>query len=1528
MSEYRRLFEILEKVSVSSNVDDQIALLKEAITLGASIQEWSSDMPRETWLALLRHSLGKRYLDRSEGDRAADIERAIEAFEAAQNAFDLKRDTRTWVENYMALGRAYISRLRGDPQENLQKALEAFEPLLAVLDQQDASEAWAVLMSNLGYVYSQLKRDDRERNIDLAIMYLEAAGTVLTQQTNPNAWAGNQTNLGKAYAERRSGNIVDNLRKAIAAHEAALTVYTREVNLRRWAINQGNLGKSLLALVEAEGDVRMSRNDAAINIHRAIEALEAALDVTTRDTNPDEWAALQLSLGSAYSRNMLGKREDNVAKAVAAYERFLSGASRESEQLDWAGAQAQLGLLYLEVGAKSEADFVERAMHAFKAAETVYTRESFPAAWAQLQAGLGLAYLQRKQDERAGNLERAIDRLESALKVLMPENLVPQWWGNAQHYLGLALVERSRGEREADLERALAAFNAALTVRTRENFPELWAETQQSLADLYRQRLSGDPGQNIDLAISFCRAVQTVFTKSQHPEQWAAVELQIADHLLHHPQDRAGNIERAIAALQEASEVYTREARLDYWAYVQSLLGTAYRDRYIERRVDNLEESIVHYEAALSVFTRETAPHAWAQTLTGLGLTYTARISGPRGENIEKSLALYDQALSVHTRESWPRDWAMIQNNRGFALMERGNGERAQNIDDAIAAYQSAIEVYTNQPSRRLWAETQSNLGLAFTYRIRGSHADNLEQAIAAYEAALSVTTLEQFPDLWATIQGNLANARLDRIHGLPADNIDSAIQGYQNALKVHTQDKYPEDWARLQASLGAAFRLRLWGHRAENLERAIRAYERALTVLTREEYPGRWAFVSMHLGHVYRARVLGDPGENFNKTLTAYADAATIYTHESEPDNWALLQVNIGGAYLQTHAGVREENYDKARERLSAALAYIRVDTRPREHLLIMRSLGNIMAARADWKRALEHYEAGIATFRFLFGAGLDETDARDVIEHTGLLFADAAYVAAKLGDLQRAFTLLEEGKAKLLSLSLRLDALRLTAEQRARRDELTAKIRDVERSYQAAVGTARSAALTLQKTLRQELAELVSAARGSGTGADDNDPISRIVTFLGTGQVIVAPVITDEGGMILVAAAHDAGIRFSAVDAPGLTRQKIEEFAVGTERATQLGGWFGAYLANYVPRYEQQQKWKEWFNAIEGLGPSLWNLVGKTIGETLATAGIEHGAELIILPQGTLGILPIGLAQDPTRGRRLMDEYIVTYMPSLAALMAIHDRLEAQKPGTPPTLAAIVNPTSDLKFSLIEGALITSHFARDRQVVLKEKDAGLDAVLSALKGRDYWHFASHGKFHWMDASASGLLLKNKEVLSVRALLRSYGLGMPRLVVLSACETGLYDTTRTPEEFSGLPTAFVQLGAAGVLSTLWPVNDLSTALLMSKFYDLHRDQGLAPARALALAQTWLREASLESLREYGGAAVKAGRLPKDLAGTLTHLRADSGEQDDDSFEELATESRVQRPAQKRSAMAPTPSAHQRPFEHPFYWGGFILTGR
>ena len=72
------------------------------------------------------------------------------------------------------------------------------------------------------------------------------------------------------------------------------------------------------------------------------------------------------------------------------------------------------------------------------------------------------------------------------------------------------------------------------------------------------------------------------------------------------------------------------------------------------------------------------------------------------------------------------------------------------------------------------------------------------------------------------------------------------------------------------------------------------------------------------------------------------------------------------------------------------------------------------------------------------------------------------------------------------------------------------------------------------------------------------------------------------------------------------------------------------------------------------------------------------------------------------------------------------------------------------------------------------------------------------------------------------------------RLVVLSACETGLGKLSRG-DELVGLQRAFLYAGTPAVVTTLWKVDDRASFRLMEHFYAHLEAAG--PAAALRTAQ-------------------------------------------------------------------------------------------
>ena len=1088
---------------------------------------------------------------------------------------------------------------------------------------------------------------------------------------------------------------------------------------------------------------------------------------------------------------------------------------------------------------------------------------------------------------KADALEREIEAYSAILKVFTRDRF-PDEWANIQSNLGLAYDDRVRGNRADNLEKAIAAYEAALTGQTPEAMPVDWGRTQHNLGEAYRERIRGD---------------------------------------------RGDNLEKAIAAYEAALTVRTRQGLPSGWALTQNNLGLALTNRVRGDRADNLERAIAAYEAALTVRTREASPVDWARTQSNLGIAYAQRIRGDRAGNLEKAIAASEAALTVMKREVLPVQSASTEANLAIIYRDRIRGNRAENIEKAIALCEAALGAIERGAQPVLWSTIQESLGSAYWSRIRGDRADNMERAIAAYEAALIVRTREASPFDWAGTQHNLGMAYRDRIRGNRADNIEKTISAYEAALTVRTRETLPEDWAKTQNNLGLAYVERTLGDRAGNLEKAIATYKAALTVRTREALPMEWATTQNNLGTAYSSRILGDHAENLENAIIAYKAALTVTTRKKLPAEWAQTQNNLGNAYADRIRGGRADNLEKAIAAYKAALAIRRREALPRSYLLTQRLLGEVLLKQHCWSEAGPVYAGARDGFLLLFGQGLDAAEARDLIIQSGPLFAEAAYAAAERGETETALSLASEGRAHLMAVALRLNTLGLSSTKGEKLQDLRSDIAALERSAETAEGFDRTAALDRLAELRQQLLAIVKEATASESQPGSVMAIARTLTA--GGGAVVVPIVTDIGSKVVVVAGGKAGATISASDLPGLTTQQLDELIRGSRNDKKGdGGWLRAFaIQELQDPDEKTRRLPEWIRAIDTIGVRQWQLFAGAIEKELQRRGVEPGARIVILPTGALGLLPLSLAENPVTGRRFGETYEIVEAPNLEAL-TVALKTAAEPP--PPSLAAIINPTGEiphlaLPFTETEGALVAAHFSHASATILDKTSATPETVLNALKNKSYWHFSSHGFFDWSDARRSGLLMKGEQPLTLGTLADAQGtLGRPRLVVLSACETGLYETSRTPDEFVGLPATFMILGAAGVVSSLWQVDDMATALLMAKFYDYHLSDGLSPPAALKAAQSWLRNATKADLIAFADSAEHAGQLSAVKAAELNNMLHSRSRMAKSRFAAAWDLLHPRTPGARGSDSPPPASdaeSSMRPFSHPYYWGAFFYTG-
>jgi tetratricopeptide (TPR) repeat protein len=958
------------------------------------------------------------------------------------------------------------------------------------------------------------------------------------------------------------------------------------------------------------------------------------------------------------------------------------------------------------------------------------------------------------------------------------------------------------------------------------------------------------------------------------------------------PEARAHKIEEALALAVPANPWPFREpTRDDLLGRMWGQLANEYRRVEGANRPAALERALTAYQQAL---THIKGGADLARVHYGLGQVYLDRIPGERAQNIEKAIAALNAASVITTKQSAPSQWGSIQVGLSKAYWHRIEGRRADNLELSIQAAEAALSVFMQDKSALDWSSAQQALGAAYWARINGVRADNIDKAIAAYEKALAVTTRERSAQAWAGLHDNLGMAYAERSRGTPLDNIQRAAAHFANASYVFTRDAFPADWAQLNMNFGLLLLDRELDKPSERIEAAITRFHNALAVYTPQAFPERWARVMLNLGIAYSRRTTGDRADSIDQAINAYQNALRFYTRASDPVKWASAQNNLGIALRKRTRGERGANLAASAAAHEAAMTVFTPAAFPWLHLRSAQLAGDVAAARGDWPAARQYYRQAIESSHLLFAAGLNRAEAETVVREGGELFAGAAYAAIKLNAPLEALDLVESGRARLLKVAVGLDALPIRAGQRVHLDAIRTEIRELEGRMEYLAGDERLQTIRRLENLRGEMQKLIDGTNNANRIGAQGNAVALAGNLLTKYGAIVVPVVTENGAALLLVVRGTQGISVVPVAVHGLDTSSLNRFLHGSEASGRVEGWLGAYSINHLAPSERQIRWQEWMRAIHELPSSLSRLFASALLDGLRANGVRDGTAVLWLPQGALGLLPMAIAYDLGTGRAILDRFIISNAPSLAAATVALRRTSA--PASRPALTAVINPTGDLSFTEPEGAVAISYFEGSRRTLLGAKEARLEAVLASLAKSSHWHFATHGTFSWINTEQSALLLADGDQLTVRDLLDRADLGHPRLVVLSACETGVFDFQRTPDEFIGLPATFLQAGSAGVIGTLWPVDDTSTALIMMKFYELYFAKTIEPASALRGAQLWLRDAAVPEIDAFLLEMLRAGRV-----------------------------SAEQRAMLRKSLISG--KANEPPYAHPYYWAAFQFYG-
>lgn len=995
--------------------------------------------------------------------------------------------------------------------------------------------------------------------------------------------------------------------------------------------------------------------------------------------------------------------------------------------------------------------------------------------------------------------------------------------------------------------------------------------------------------QNLAHACDFYAEAAEVYKAFHDPVPRAYVLCDLALCCFHREQ-----LEQAIAHWQEALAILTQTHTLTparpeiavpgtqqmlSWIEILRYLGTAFE------KLGRPEETLRYWQQALDLATAAHLPERCGWIATDYGNFQR------KYWRFAEALPHDRAALAFHRQQGNLRQEGLTLHFLGLSHSHLGQ------VAEAIAAFEAALRLARKLGDKEEERNGLGNLGKVF------AQSGQLEKALAYFYEARQVMTGVPSQDEEALIKLDASIGNVFRDLGQPR----KAIAPYEAAWRLAqaTHNRTMEN--RLLSSLGIVHR------DLDELEQAQARFKESLEIA---QAAGDELGLGDALGNL--GNLLYQQGR-FTEAKPWYEQALAQARKLQDFTFVSRWQGNLGNVYRALGSRQPEQQQELWRRAEQCYLAALQTAeaNRDLEHLhlwnynlgsLHYRDFGNL-------ETAYQRYQRAIGALQALRREIKRDEFSRSFGENRVSVYQDMVNVCLKLaGHRNEAIAFAEQGKGyTLLRLlakahlqpsarvphALREEFLRLRRQQALLESQLGAPGREESRRVKApeffqqlyrdleGVYAAQQKNLVQIAQAEPEFAEIFHPQPVAPEHLQEHAAAYRQKTAL------IELFATRDELVVFVATA----VRFAILQLPEVKEHELRLFFDEN--------WYRPY-ADYL----QKGGDRRWQAVIAGIGAKLRDLFWRRVQEELAGLAVER---IIIVPHLGLHLLPfhliplaeVGADDFSSSPELLLDRYEIAYAPSFRVLNYCR---QARRSG-PQThsLFAVADPDRSLAFADLETLAIASFF--DNAGLLFHEQARREEILSKIENCEAIHFATHGAGATMlaDPLDACLVIADPDPLTAREIFQKMKLPQSRAVVLSACETGMIELD-WGDEYVGLPAAFLHAGAPCVISSLWQVDDVSTALLMYRFYENRIRHNWQPGAALRGAQQWLSKATaaeivaaLQSMvARTESVAGRDRRAAKILAGRHAEFEKE--------IDKLAARA------------AP-------PFAAPYYWGGFTLCG-
>ncbi|KDQ50727.1 hypothetical protein JAAARDRAFT_707686 [Jaapia argillacea MUCL 33604] len=1032
------------------------------------------------------------------------------------------------------------------------------------------------------------------------------------------------------------------------------------------------------------------------------------------------------------------------------------------------------------------------------------------------------------------------------------------------HY-GFALRDRFvHSENPQDLDDTLSQHREALELLTAGD-PDQWDVLRNVSGALQHRFLATGEGADLDEAVALSRRAFQLHPTSRDSHQL------LGELLLQRYQ-----ASRQQRDLDETVEVHQqcldrRPDDRERVSIVNTLAATLLRIFLeTEEELPILEKAILLLRHARDLPLRPSAA-----SLVHVNLAVCLRTRYQRlatCQDVEEAEMLCREAL--HQSESSAVRQVALENLALILIYQFQTLGQSPKLDEAISllyAHVSSTDVdhYQHTPPLEILAH-------ALQVRYSSSAKDNardLDEAILLLHKVISILPLTSHGRYRAA--STLALALSKRFHHSGSKGSDREVSFLHDAIQLqrevvstmdHSHPKRREAVNVLACVMGEKYN---HSRKLEDLDEAIALRREALS-LTR-------------LQHRKPTDLLNDLAHTLHKRYDHYHSpedlkSAVSFCREAhlEPSDSTFMTASLLGKLLSKQYDLTRQP-DDLREAMEAFAAAVIDESELVAQRFFVAQQWAHWADKHGHESALEAYGAAIGFLPSLAMLGQDLSSRQAALTSgSDGLARNAAAVAIREGEFERAVELLEEGRAVFWSQALQLrtsfDDLRLRApeladqlqmiSQRLEQDSYRGVSKVMMESYDVALAAVSETQSRHLRLLGDEWLACLQKVRC----VEGFDRFLLPKTYADLRHVAAH-------GPVVILNATDSRFDALIIKAPGtkILHVPLTRFSADTLAKMR------AHCGDACPRSrgDRAMGWKDKVESPEtimkkGLA-KLWEAVVEPIIRALDLKRSASPPRLWWCPTGSFSSLPVHAAgiYDSTEGESVSDYVVSSYIPTLTTLLRDAppkvDLFKMLVVIQPKSKGYRPIPNTEIELQKIENIVGNHVLVR---YGLPEAPALVSNVLSEIPSATILHFACHGIQDSVDplvdeqdrrsALNSALILEDGP-LNVTEIMK-LSLTNESLVFLSACQTATGDQS-LPDESMHLAATMLFAGFRGVVGTLWSIDDKDGPKVADAFYrhifsSVGENSGLRAtpntaeaARALHIAVSKLREERSSFLR-------------------------------------------------------------------------------